>query len=150
MKAVEGYDAELYERLIAVRNEVLDSLKKIERSKMESLKIIKRGWIKILEETGTDIHIGNFVDSFASSIIWEIWRGNIDKVKAEYDEKLANLKQQVSSITPPPEATFQELLDLANKEFEKVKSKFPSVEGRFKQIEDEIISKMERTIKDQF
>ncbi len=72
------------------------------------------------------------------------------RVKTEYDEKLANLKQQVASITPPPESTFQELLDLANKEFDKVKSTFPGVEERFKQIEDEIISKMEKTIKDQF
>lgn len=150
MKAVEGYDAELYTKLVDVRDEVLDSLVKIERSKMESLKIIKRGWIKILEATDTDIHKGNFANTLASSIIWEIWRGNIELVKTEYDEKLANLRQQVASITPPPESTFQELIDLANKEFDKVRSTFPAVEERFKQIEDEIISKMEITIKDQF
>ena len=124
-------------------------LERIVQSRRTSLELIRKNWAKILEEKETDINIDIFVSSF-SNIVWEIWRENFDKVKKEYDEKISNLRAQVPDMTPPPESTLQELIDSAKKEMDKVKSTFLQVEQQFQEIEENVIARMDETIKDQF
>jgi len=150
VKAIEGFDPELYKDLKKIRDEVLPLLGEVQVFRSETFELVEKKWIKILEETETDANVENLANNLRLSLIWHIFGGDINFVRKMYGQILSNLKKQVVTLTMPPEETYDKLLASANEELEKVKLKFTEFRDSFNEINDKVIAKMDKTIKAQF
>jgi len=152
IKAIEGFDKELYNNLVRIKEEIVPLLTKIEDSRRNTIKMVEARWYLYLDELeGNEIYTPELVQRLISSIIWDIWRDRIHDAKKGYDQIMNSERRTVITFNPPPSTTFDEFVKIAKGIFSEIKESYVEIEQMFEEIiTNAVIPRMENTIKKQF
>lgn len=152
LKIIESLDEGLYADLLKILDDFLPKLEVIQEERRESWKVVKEKWVDWLDDKNVsqlDVDSETFVQQVSSSIIWNLWRGNLSEVEKEFTTRVKNLTPETLYDTTIKSMILDGFRLIAENEWSSIKSEFELVNGQLQElIEKRILPKMEKTIFD--